>query len=53
MAEINIPSVISKLCPRVQRGRRIDLDDLVDEIAVQSGFDRGDARDSASSSPVA
>lgn len=47
MAEINILAVVSKLRPRVQRGRTYDLDDLADEIAVQSGFDKGDARDFA------
>ena len=45
MAEINILAVISKLRPRVKRGRTFDLDDLADEIAEQSGFDKGDARD--------
>ena len=47
MADINILSIISKLRPRVIRGHIIDLDDLADEIAEQSGFDRGDARDFA------
>lgn len=47
MAELSILSVISKLRPKVQRGHVIELDDLADEIAVQSGFDRGDARDFA------
>lgn len=47
MAEINIIAVISKLRPKVKAGRRVDLDDLADEIAEQSGFDRGDARDFA------
>ncbi|MCB9420138.1 MAG: hypothetical protein H6667_10050 [Ardenticatenaceae bacterium] len=47
MAEINILAVISKLRPRVKRNRTYDLDDLADEIAVQSGFDKGDARDFA------
>lgn len=45
MAEIQILGVISKLRPRVKQGHTIDLDDLADEIAYQSGFDRGDARD--------
>jgi len=47
MAEINIIAVISKLRPKVKQGRIVDLDDLADEIAEQSGFDRGDARDFA------
>lgn len=47
MSEINIIAVISKLRPRVKRGRTIELDDIADNIAVQSGFDRGDARDMA------
>ena len=47
MAEIKILSVIAKLRPRVARGRVVDLDELADEIAEQSGFDRGDARDFA------
>jgi hypothetical protein len=34
VADINILAVISKLRPRVKRGRTIDLDDLADEIAV-------------------
>ena len=37
--------MISKLRPKVERGRTAELDDLADEIADQSGFDRGDARD--------
>ncbi|MCA9934737.1 MAG: HU family DNA-binding protein [Ardenticatenaceae bacterium] len=45
MATINILAVISKLRPRVKYGRTYDLDDLADEIAEQSGFDKGDARD--------
>jgi len=47
MAEIKILSVIAKLRPRIERGRVVDLDELADEIAEQSGFDRGDARDFA------
>lgn len=47
MAEIKIIAVISKLRPKVKRGHVIELDDLADEIAEQSGFDRGDARDFA------
>ena len=47
MAELTILSVISKLRPKVQRGRTIELDDLADEISEQSGFDRGDSRDFA------
>ena len=47
MAQITILAVIGKLCPRVERGRVVELDDLADEIADQSGFDRGDARDFA------
>ncbi len=47
MTEINIIAVIGKLRPRVKRGRLVELDDLADEIAIQSGFDRGDARDFA------
>ncbi|MCA9921114.1 MAG: HU family DNA-binding protein [Anaerolineales bacterium] len=47
MAEINILAVISKLRPRVVRNRAFNLDDLADEIAIQSGFDKGDARDFA------
>jgi len=47
MAEINIIAVIGKLRPKVKRSRTVDLDDLADEIAEQSGFDRGDARDFA------
>jgi nucleoid DNA-binding protein len=47
MAEINIIAVIGKLCPKVKRGRTVELNDLADEIALQSGFDRGDARDFA------
>ncbi len=45
MADIKLISVISKLRPRVERGCTIELDTLADEIADQSGFDRGDARD--------
>ncbi len=47
MAEIKILSVISKLRPRVVRSRTVDLDELAEEIAEQSGFDVGDARDFA------
>ncbi len=47
MSDINILGVISKLRPRVERSRKVTLDDLADEIADQSGFDRGDARDFA------
>jgi nucleoid DNA-binding protein len=47
MSDINILGVISKLRPRVERSRKVNLDDLADEIAKQSGFDRGDARDFA------
>ncbi len=47
MAEIKILAVISKLGPKVERGHVIELDSLADEIADQSGFDRGDARDFA------
>jgi nucleoid DNA-binding protein len=47
MAEVHILSIISKLRPRVVRRDVIELDDLADEIAVQSGFDRGDSRDYA------
>lgn len=47
MSEINILGVISKLRPRVKQGHRVELDDLADQIARQSGFDRGDARDFA------
>ncbi len=44
MAQINIIAVIGKLCPKVKQRRTVNLDDLADEIAEQSGFDRGDAR---------
>jgi nucleoid DNA-binding protein len=47
MSDINILAVISKLRPRVKAGRRMLLDDLADEIAGRSGFDRGAARDFA------
>ncbi|MFQ5857501.1 MAG: hypothetical protein ACE5LU_17990 [Anaerolineae bacterium] len=47
MSEIKIIGVISKLCPRVKQGRVVELDDLADQIAGQSGFDRGDVRDFA------
>ncbi len=47
MAEVRIISVISKLRPKVVRGRTVDLDALAEEIAEQSGFDLGDARDFA------
>jgi len=47
MADIHILAVIGKLRPRVKPGRIVDLDELADEIAEQSGFDRGDARDFA------
>jgi hypothetical protein len=47
MAEIKLIAVIGKLRPRVKRGRTTDLDALADEIAEQSGFDKGDARDFA------
>ncbi len=47
MAEVTILTVISKLRPKVNRGRTVELDELADEIADQSGFDRGDARDFA------
>jgi nucleoid DNA-binding protein len=47
MAQVNIMAVIARLRPKVQQGRVIELDDLADEIAEQSGFDRGDARDFA------
>jgi hypothetical protein len=35
MAQINILAVIGKLCPKVERGRVIELDDLADEIATR------------------
>ncbi len=44
MAEVRIISVISKLRPKVVRGRTVDLDALAEEIAEQSGFDLGGAR---------
>ncbi len=44
MAEVALISVISKLRPRVKRGRSKTLDDIADEIAEQSNFDRGDVR---------
>jgi len=47
MSDVNIIAVIAKLRPRIARNRRVTLDDLADEIAGQSGFDRGDARDFA------
>jgi nucleoid DNA-binding protein len=47
MSTIQILAVISKLRPRVQRLRTFDLDKLADELAIQSGFDRGHARDFA------
>lgn len=47
MTDITILSIISKLRPRVVRRDVIELDELADEIAVQSGFDRGDSRDYA------
>lgn len=47
MAELGILAVISKLRPRVVRRDVVELDEIADEIAVQSGFDRGDARDFA------
>ncbi len=47
MSEIKIIAVIGKLQPRVKHGRRVDLNDLADEITAQSGYDRGDARDFA------
>jgi hypothetical protein len=47
MATIDILAVISKLRPRVKRNHTFSLDDLADEIAIQSGFDKGDARDFA------
>jgi len=47
MADIKLISVISKLRPKVEHGHTIELDMLADEIAEQSGFDRGDARDFA------
>ena len=47
MAEINILAVVSKLRPRVKRNYTYTLDDIADEIAIQSGFDKGDARDFA------
>lgn len=47
MADINILGVISKLRPKVKVRGNVTLDSLADEIAEQSGFDRGDARDFA------
>jgi len=47
MAEINIIAVIGKLRPKAKQRRTVELDDLADEIAEQSGFDRGDVRDLA------
>jgi hypothetical protein len=47
MAEIKILSVISKLRPKVKRGRTIELDDIADETARYTGVDRGGARDFA------
>lgn len=47
MADINIMGIISKLGPKVKVVNNITLDLLADEIAEQSGFDRGDARDFA------
>ncbi len=47
MTEINVLAVTSKLRPKVERGSTAILDTLADEIAEQSGFDRGDARDFA------
>ena len=47
MPQIKIIAVIGKLRPKVKQGRLVDLDDLADEIAAQSGYDRGDARDFA------
>ena len=47
MSDINIIAVIAKLRPRIERSRKVTLDDLADEIAKQPGFDRGDARDFA------
>jgi len=45
MSEIKLIAVIGKLRPKVKRGRTVVLDDMADEIADQSGHDRGDARD--------
>ena len=47
MSDIHIITVINNLRPRIERTRKVTLDDLADEIAKQSGFDRGDARDFA------
>jgi|SaaInl7_200m_RNA_FD_contig_31_296653_length_503_multi_12_in_0_out_0_1 nucleoid DNA-binding protein len=47
MAALEILSVISKLRPRIVRRDTVELDELADEIALQSGFDRGDSRDFA------
>lgn len=44
MSEIHILAVISKLRPRVQRDLIIELEDIADDIAIQSGYDRGDTR---------
>ncbi len=44
MAEVALISIISKLRPRVKRGRSKTLDDIADEIAERSGFDQGDVR---------
>ena len=44
MAEVELISVISKLRPRVKRGRSKTLDDLAADIAERSGFDQGDVR---------
>ena len=51
MAEINVIAVISKLRPKVKQGRVTELDDLADEIAEQSGFDRAMPATSPTSSP--
>ncbi len=44
MAEVKLIGVISKLRPRVKRGRSTSLDDIADQIAEKSSFDQGDVR---------
>ncbi len=44
MAILKSMAVIGKLRPRVARANTVELDTLADEIAEQSGFDRGDSR---------
>ncbi len=44
MSDVNILTVINKLRPKVERGKIVKLNNLVDEAIEQSGIDRQQAR---------